>query len=54
MKSADDIGFKLDGKQVILKGMTNNNSDEVEDKTFDNIFEKTIETPDIVLKNIKN
>lgn len=46
---ADDTGFKIDGKQLSLKGLAktpeNHESDE-----FVRTFEKTIETPDIVLK----
>ncbi|WP_299525065.1 hypothetical protein [uncultured Methanobrevibacter sp.] len=47
---ADDVNFKIDGKQLILQGFKN--TENIEDKTFtfSESFDKTIETPDIVLK----
>ena len=46
---ADGVGFKIDGKQLILQGFRN--VDDGEDKSsFSESFDKTIETPDIVLK----
>lgn len=50
---ADDVGFKIDGKTLSLKGLKKP-SEESEDKTpFSKTYEKTIETPDIVLKKYK-
>ena len=46
---ADNVGFKIDGKQLILKGLSKVPNDSV-DWDFTKTFEKTIETPDIVLK----
>ena len=46
---ADDVGFKIDGKQVILKGLIKTDED-FEANEFAETIEKTIETPDIVLK----
>lgn len=46
---ADDVGFKIDGKQVILKGLVKT-SEDFEANEFAKTIEKTIETPDIVLK----
>ena len=46
---ADDVGFKIDGKQLILKGLANV-SEDFEANEIVNTVEKTIETPDIVLK----
>lgn len=49
---ADDTGFKIDGKQLSLKGLTKA-YDNHEDSEFVDIVEKTIETPEIVLKKYK-
>lgn len=46
---ADDVGFKIDGKQLILKGLTNVFEDFEASEVVKTI-DKTIETPDIVLK----
>lgn len=46
---ADDVGFKIEGKQVILKGLVKT-SEDFEANEFAKTIEKTIETPDIVLK----
>ena len=46
---ADDTGFKIDGKQLVLKGLSKDLTDH-EGKEFVKTVEKTIETPDIVLK----
>lgn len=46
---ADDTGFKIDGKQLVLKGLSKDSADH-ESKEFVKTVEKTIETPDIVLK----
>ncbi|MBQ2652087.1 MAG: hypothetical protein IJF83_00895 [Methanobrevibacter sp.] len=46
---ADNVGFKIDGKQLILNGLSKVPNDAV-DWEFTKTFEKTIETPDIVLK----
>ena len=47
---ADGVGFKIDGKQLLLQGFRN--ADNGEEKSFGvtQSFNKTIETPDIVLK----
>lgn len=50
---ADDVGFKLDGKKIILKGLNGQVSDNEDQFVFDEIFEKSIETPDIVLKKYR-
>ncbi len=49
---ADDTGFKIDGKQLVLKGLAKTTEDHQANE-FVKIFEKTIETPDIVLKKYK-
>lgn len=46
---ADETGFKIDGKQLILKGLAKT-ADNYETNEFSQTFEKTIETPEIVLK----
>ena len=46
---ADDTGFKIDGKQLVLKGLSKTAQSQ-ESKEFVETFEKNIETPDIVLK----
>ena len=46
---ADETGFKIDGKQLHLKGLTKT-TEKHPDKAFNKTFQKTIETPDIVLK----
>ncbi|MBQ2831686.1 MAG: hypothetical protein IJE64_03985 [Methanobrevibacter sp.] len=46
---ADNTGFKIDGKQLVLKGLTKVSEDHETNEIFKTI-EKTIETPDIVLK----
>jgi len=46
---ADNTGFKIDGKQLTLKGLVKT-ADNHETKEFVETFEKNIETPDIVLK----
>jgi hypothetical protein len=46
---ADDIGFKIEGKQLVLKGLANV-SEDFEANEIVKTVEKTIETPDIVLK----
>lgn len=45
----DDVGFKIDGKQLILQGFRSVGEDEVL-TPYEETFEKNIETPDIVLK----
>ena len=49
---ADDTGFKIDGKQLVLKGLAKTTEDH-EANEFVETVEKTIETPDIVLKQYK-
>ena len=46
---ADETGFKIDGKQLVLNGLAKSHEDH-ESNEFAETFEKTIETPDIVLK----
>jgi hypothetical protein len=47
--AADETGFKIDGKQLVLNGLAKS-SEDYESSEFVKTFEKTIETPDIVLK----
>mgnify|MGYP004553710719 FL=1 len=47
---ADGVGFKIDGKQLILQGFRNTDNSEQTDFKFNESFDKKIETPDIVLK----
>lgn len=49
---ADDIGFKIEGKQLILNGLTKTTENQ-DISDFSETFEKTIETPDIILKKYK-
>jgi hypothetical protein len=49
---ADGTGFKIDGKQLVLKGLQKVD-DSFESKEYAKTFEKTIETPDIVLKKYR-
>ena len=46
---ADDVGFKIDGKQLLLSGFKSVENEEGR-VPFEKTFEKNIETPDIVLK----
>ena len=50
--SADDTGFKIDGKQLSLKGLAKVEENH-EGKEFTQVFDKNIETPEIVLKKYK-
>lgn len=50
---ADNIGFKIDGKQLKLNGFNSKESEDVEVASFKDSIEKTIETPEIVLKKYK-
>ncbi|WP_305515821.1 hypothetical protein [Methanobrevibacter sp. V14] len=47
--AADDVGFKIDGNIISLKGIRNVESD-FEDSEYSTSFDKCIETPYIVLK----
>ena len=47
---ADDIGFKIDGKTLSLNGLRNSVGDSESKTPFNEIFNKTIETPDMVYK----
>ena len=47
---ADDIGFKIDGKTLSLKGLRNSSEDSESKTPFIETFSKNIETPDIVYK----
>ena len=49
---ADGTGFKIDGKQLILNGLKNVDENH-ESKEFAKSFDKSIETPDIILKKYK-
>ena len=49
---ADGTGFKIDGKQLILKGLKKVDENH-ESKEFSKSFDKSIETPDMVLKKYK-
>lgn len=49
---ADGTGFKIDGKKLILNGLTKTD-DDFEAEEFFETFEKSIETPDIILKKYK-
>jgi hypothetical protein len=49
---ADGTGFKIEGKQLALGGLQKV-SDDFEDKEFVKTFEKTIVTPEIVLKRYR-
>lgn len=49
---ADEIGFKIDGKQLTVNGLSKSTED-YNDNDFLETFEKNIETPDIVLKKYK-
>lgn len=49
---ADGNGFKIDGKKLILNGLTKTD-DDFEAEEFFETFEKSIETPDIILKKYK-
>ena len=46
---ADGTGFKIDGKQLALNGLAKTEESH-EDRQYFETIEKTIETPDIVLK----
>lgn len=50
---ADNIGFKIDGKQLKLNGFRNADLEEKDVVSFKDSIEKTIETPEIVLKKYK-
>ncbi len=53
---ADDVRFKIDGKQLRLSCFKNNNSDCNENElsvSFKDTIEKVIKTPEIVFKNMK-
>lgn len=50
--SADGVRFKIDGGSVFLKDLRKVEED-FEPKEFSTIFDQCIETPDIVLKNIR-
>ena len=49
---ADGTGFKIDGKKLILNGLTKTD-DDFESEEFFETSEKSIETPDIILKKYK-
>lgn len=51
---ADGVEFRLDGKEIVLKGIDgNNDSNDSDSMIFDEIFQKKIDTPDIVLNKYK-
>lgn len=47
---ADDIGFKIEGKTLALKGLRKPSGNEEEKKPFSTTYNRVMETPDIVLK----
>lgn len=47
--TADDVGFKIDGDSIFLKNLRKV-EDDFEPKELLTTFDKSIETPDIVLK----
>ncbi|WP_409199791.1 hypothetical protein [Methanobrevibacter sp. DSM 116169] len=53
--NADGIDFRLDGKEIVLKGIDGKqfNEEDEEEAIYEEIFEKNIETPDIVLNKYK-
>jgi hypothetical protein len=50
--SADDVGFKIDGSVVSLKGIRKV-EDDFEAREFSTSFDQCIETPDIVLEKYR-
>ena len=50
--AADDTGFKIDGKQLVLKDLAKVEEDH-EGNEFTQVFDKNIETPEMVLKKYK-
>ena len=49
---ADNVGFKIDGGSISLKGIRKV-VDDFEEKEFKATFDQSIDTPDIVLKKYK-
>ena len=49
---ADGAGFKIDGKDLYINGLSKNSNDH-EAKEFVETFEKNIETPEIILKKYR-
>lgn len=52
---ADDIEFRLDGKEIVLEGIDGKQMDNDDSSSiaYDEVFEKEIETPDIVLNKYR-
>ena len=50
--SADDVSFKIDGESFSLEGLRKI-EDDFESSEFSTTFERSIDTPDIVLKKYK-
>ena len=50
---ADGVGFKIDGKQLILQGFRNAEDSQEETQSFSESFDKTLITPDVVLNKYK-
>ena len=50
--SADDVSFKIDGESFSLEGLRKV-EDDFESSEFSTTFERSIDTPDIVLKKYK-
>ena len=46
----DGVGFKVDGKNLILNNISNTSSEDSDKTPFSKSFDKKIVTPDIVLK----
>ena len=50
---ADGVGFKIDGKNLVLNNISNNSTEDSDKTPFFKSFDKEILTPDIVLKKYK-
>ena len=50
---ADGTGFKIEGKQLILKGLSKSSENHIGSEFVETV-EKTIETPDIVFKKYQD
>ncbi|MBQ6344559.1 MAG: hypothetical protein IJI96_00405 [Methanobrevibacter sp.] len=50
---ADGTGFKIEGKQLVLKGLSKSSENHIGSEFVETV-EKTIETPDIVFKKYQD
>lgn len=50
---ADDIGFKIDGKNLSINGLRNPSDESGEKTPFNGSYDRVMETPDFVLKRYK-